>query len=517
MPSAEPPNQAGCIKGSLAPSKAFSISLSTKAKPAISITKPPNPKKRPHSSLADDDSDREDGPQQPQLVSAFDHSAGGAISISGAEEKKEPLVIIGQKNRDWREESYRKKGKNLLPADVQAGKAAQAPQDGVTVERDEVSKEFGLSFVKRDVKDADGDVAMVESQKVQITSTADTEKPRDADQEALEALTNDGRRKSTLVLQASTINGERDVWTERVNEDDAFRSDVASRPDPASLDDYAAVPVEEFGAALLRGMGWKEGDVVGKRKNQMMKPRDVARRPALLGIGAKEVPGSVEELGAWGKAARGKRKVDKTYNPVLLKNSVTGEMLTEEELEAKKHDQKKEEQDWRERRDRNLANDEEKKSQRRLDGSHESRRRDYSKRDRSRSGERSRHSSSKRDRSRSIGTSRQSSSHRDKSRSQVSSRHSLSRRDRSRSSERKQSKRKDYNDYNDHERKDKDRRRRDRHDRYDSYDKHDLKDNDHRRKDKYDEREDYRPSKASHRRRDEQDDTPVRRKEAEVY
>jgi len=94
-----------------------------------------------------------------------------------------------------------------------------------------------------------------------------------------------------------------------INEDDAFRNDVASRPDMASLEDYAAVPVEEFGAALLRGMGWKEGDVVGKRKEQISKARVVKIRPALLGIGAKEVPGGVgDEFGAWGKAAKGGKR-----------------------------------------------------------------------------------------------------------------------------------------------------------------------------------------------------------------
>jgi hypothetical protein len=82
------------------------------------------------------------------------------------------------------------------------------------------------------------------------------------------------------------------------NEDEAFKQDVASRPDAASLKDYEAVPVEEFGAALLRGMGWKEGEAVGRRKDLKSEARDVKRRPALLGLGAKKL-NDAEELGAW--------------------------------------------------------------------------------------------------------------------------------------------------------------------------------------------------------------------------
>lgn len=372
-------------------------------------------------------------------MSAFDHSAGGAISVTnGAERANASLVIQGLKNRDWREESRRKRrGKNLLPAEVQAarqqqqnGEAATGQISG-TVERDEVGTAAGLAFV---MKDEDGDNGMAqESRAAQVNGGApQKKKKKTVDEEALEALMGDGTRKSTLIVpvinpqemdDAEIIDG-RAIW----NEDDHFRSDVASRPDPASLDDYARVPVEEFGLGMLRGMGWKEGEVVGKRKDQIRTARVVERRPALLGIGAKEVPGGVgDELGAWGKVTKGKRKPDKTYNPVVLKNSRTGEMLTEEELQSRKTKQIEEESEWRERRARNLAIDEEKKSDRRrreqergFDGEGSSARR------RSRS-HGSRHSSSRREPSRSSdGRHGSSKKHRSKSRER---RHHSKRRD----------------------------------------------------------------------------------------
>ncbi|KAL9584551.1 MAG: hypothetical protein Q9212_002042 [Teloschistes hypoglaucus] len=416
MPAADPPTASSASSAS----KPFSISLGTsKAKPSKPIStssslsiQPKNPRKRPHSSLnTDSDSETDDLRQRtPQLVSTFDHSAGGAISVNGAETANEPLVIQGLKNRNWREESrWKRRGKNLLPAEVQAarqqqqnGKASNGQTSG-DLERNEVSTAAGLAIA---IKDEDGDTSMAEELGPAQVNGATPQKEKTVDEKALEALMGDGTRKCTLVIPATNLqateNADMRDASAMLNEDDLFRSDVASRPDPASLDDYARVPVEEFGLGMLRGMGWKEGEVVGKRKDQVRMARVVERRPALLGIGAKEVPGGVgDEFGAWGKVTKGKRKPDKTYNPVVLKNSRTGEMLTEEELQSKKTKQVEEENDWRERRDRNLAIDEEKKGDRRrrerergLDGE------EFKARRRSKSRE-SRHSSSRRERSRS--------------------------------------------------------------------------------------------------------------------
>jgi hypothetical protein len=75
-----------------------------------------------------------------------------------------------------------------------------------------------------------------------------------------------------------------------VTEDEAYKQDVEELPDEATLDDYARVPVAQFGAALLRGMGWEEGSAATRKhgKNGMVEPWVPTARPALLGIGAKE-------------------------------------------------------------------------------------------------------------------------------------------------------------------------------------------------------------------------------------
>ncbi|KAJ1371016.1 hypothetical protein KIN20_032877 [Parelaphostrongylus tenuis] len=49
--------------------------------------------------------------------------------------------------------------------------------------------------------------------------------------------------------------------------------------------DYAAVAIEDFGLAVLRGCGWKEGEGIG-RKPQVVPLRILPRRPNGLGLGA---------------------------------------------------------------------------------------------------------------------------------------------------------------------------------------------------------------------------------------
>ncbi|KAB0404995.1 hypothetical protein E2I00_015911 [Balaenoptera physalus] len=50
--------------------------------------------------------------------------------------------------------------------------------------------------------------------------------------------------------------------------------------------DYEAVPVEAYGLAMLRGMGWKPGEGIGRTFNQVVKPRVNSLRPRGLGLGA---------------------------------------------------------------------------------------------------------------------------------------------------------------------------------------------------------------------------------------
>ncbi|XP_056393633.1 G-patch domain and KOW motifs-containing protein isoform X2 [Hyla sarda] len=68
--------------------------------------------------------------------------------------------------------------------------------------------------------------------------------------------------------------------------EDGDRVNVTLRPESAAAADYEEVPVEHYGMAMLRGMGWKEGEGIGKTFKQDVKPLEQKLRPKGLGLGA---------------------------------------------------------------------------------------------------------------------------------------------------------------------------------------------------------------------------------------
>jgi hypothetical protein len=50
------------------------------------------------------------------------------------------------------------------------------------------------------------------------------------------------------------------------------------------------MPVEAFAKALMRGLGWQEGQGVGRNKFKDVQMKDIVRRPDRLGLGAKPAP-----------------------------------------------------------------------------------------------------------------------------------------------------------------------------------------------------------------------------------
>lgn len=416
--------------GSRAPAPAPNGSKKTSFNIQSSTRDPDGPKRalsrRPHT-LHDDDESDEDESRAPahEAVTGFDTMTGTAIPADRSNEPRD-LVIPVASNNNWRNRpgvNLRPKGKNLLPKEVQAIREAEKRGEvaGENTETDRPSMSYGLSFAQTEGTEdpassttttTNGDQTM---QDAGVDAEKEPRKPLTQDEIAMNALIRESKGEtegqSDLVIEAAV--GDQDS---RYDETTSFRADIASRPEPASLDQYNAVPVEEFGAALLRGMGWKEGQSVGKGKYGAPsagadKPRVPERRPGFLGIGAKDTSsggkGAEAEFGAWGKAAmrKGSRKAGKegesntegVYMPVLMQNKKTGSFMTEEELAAAKKDAKKQDDDdWKERRDRNLE-----KSGRDRDRDRDYRRRDYDDEDDSDRYDRRRKGSLRRDRDRS--------------------------------------------------------------------------------------------------------------------
>ena len=71
-----------------------------------------------------------------------------------------------------------------------------------------------------------------------------------------------------------------------------YQQQLDAAAEEATLDDYTNTPIEEFGAALLRGMGWEEGKAVGRRNIRGTVPQAIqfVARPSGLGLGANPAP-----------------------------------------------------------------------------------------------------------------------------------------------------------------------------------------------------------------------------------
>lgn len=346
---------------------------------------PTNGVKRSRDAFRDEGDDDE-VEERVSKVSHFDSKAGGAVDESNRKVEKAPLVIARQANRDWKDAaSKRRRQKQGLPVEAERNGGANGSNESFATP---VFK-AGLQIQSKDANDAMTEVEQTQEVAPEPTAEA-SEARRTEDEEAMDALL--GRtKKSELVVPALT-------------EEDAFQNDVTEAPDMATLDDYNRVPVEQFGAAMLRGMGWKDGDGIGLNKGKKQEKSKIPeRRPALLGIGAKEEAAVAQEMGTWGKAARGKGgKEPVIYNPILLKDKKTGEMFTEEEAQKRREKDEREQYEMefeKKERERERGKDRDRDGRRRRDDEADERERRKEK-DRRRDRDDDRHRDRERDRDR---------------------------------------------------------------------------------------------------------------------
>ncbi|KAF9646435.1 hypothetical protein BDM02DRAFT_3061201, partial [Thelephora ganbajun] len=258
--------------------------------------------KRSHDSV---DSSDEGDESQDELILGFDKF--GVQRLREQPKTKGPLVIPALKNRDWR--ALAKKRKTAQMFVPESGRAAVTGTDGTVGglgTRDTINsgpQAIGLQVRRKKLASEVGEVNMWETE-VEIKPQVEESE----DQLALRAL-----------LASAAGEGNEDfgghIAIIPATEDEAFRQDINELPDSATLDDYTDMPVSEFGAAMLRGMGWT-GDEKGKKNVQPWLPQS---RPALLGIGAKE-----KEVFDDGSKKKLFGKPDKKYIPVIKKERPTG-------------------------------------------------------------------------------------------------------------------------------------------------------------------------------------------------
>ncbi|KAJ3880052.1 DExH-box splicing factor binding site-domain-containing protein [Lentinula edodes] len=280
-----------------------------------------------------------------------------------------PLVIPALKNRDWREAARRRRTLNqYVPESARAQTVGSDGSVGGLGTRDSINSGpvvSGLQYTKKemDSEKREQDVVMVEVAGEDIPKAEEEEDSED--KAALRAL---------LAGADGEDSGPRiDIIPTPISEKDAYKQDVEELPESASLADYERVPVSQFGAAMLRGMGWKEGTAASRKGNGIVQPYIPESRPALLGIGAKEM----EVFDDGSKKRGGNRRPEKRYIPVVKKDK-DGNIVSEGE--ARRRDSERER-----RRDRSRSPQRESRvSSRRSSSerrSYDDRRREYSRKD----------------------------------------------------------------------------------------------------------------------------------------
>ena len=240
-----------------------SISISFNAKRKSAPAKAPN--KRPHSALAGEDSDSEEDDIKPQTVVAIDKS--GAFSsdrVNAHNAKSPPLTIPTEKNINWEVEARKKYFRDGVIPKQDADARTFDIAKGDPQWEDEDNVKFGLQLRNRRDKDFDFvEDAQKAAEKQPIPSHEEDEhwterhiSHRISDQNVMDAILHE--RKMDQMIQIHSVDGANYKthahYLPFENEQDKFKADVARRPESASLEDYDAIPVEQFGAALLRGM-----------------------------------------------------------------------------------------------------------------------------------------------------------------------------------------------------------------------------------------------------------------------
>lgn len=298
------------------------ITNGTKPATALGLQKKLSTARSNALNNADEDEHDEEEPKAEALTG---FSTSGAILSAPVEEKKQ--LVIENTGNNWRKFAGRQKSD--LPSEV---RAVQAGKQIITVEKDDVSKASGLQLANSTATDP-----TIAAQSVLITTDFAKREPVSEDDAALRALLaeDEGKPTGTAVIEA-----EQDERHNNLNDRDNFQAFVESHPDSSTLDEYAAMPVEEFGMAMLRGMGKKRranGEVV-QLESDTKKEEKRVKRQEFLGIGAKAATGlDGVELGAWGKAdMRKNNKGAGFFTPLMVRDAKTGEAITEDELERRK-------------------------------------------------------------------------------------------------------------------------------------------------------------------------------------
>lgn len=268
----------------------FNAPKSNSAKPSSALGK----RSRPHAlGGSDSESNRSD---------RSDDDRGGRRNVfGGGSRERRRSRDGGRRDRDGRRDRGRDRRGSLAGETLEIGGAPKIIRPPETSRRPKMRNrvvEGRNGEVTKDVEPADEDKEVKWGLNVTKKSSPrdspagperttkeepKTKEPKSVDEQAMDRLLGKSGPGDDKVIQLS--------------EKEAYSRDVADAPPPDAPDVDTGIDVTEFGAAMLRGMGW-DGEFTRQGYKQ------ATRRPNQLGLGAKELK-EKEDLGGWNHKGKG--------------------------------------------------------------------------------------------------------------------------------------------------------------------------------------------------------------------
>jgi len=199
--------------------------------------------------------------------------------------------------------------KRIVEKDDDENKNEKDQNDDTTVE-DKNNDQIDTTYKENDARFLSDE--RINNDKLHKVTDEDAEKELIAQslQENKEGSTNNNATnfssKGSLIISQSNNNKNQQqkssLQNKREIDDDTikYQRDLKHRAKDVSVhsESYVFVPISEFGAAMLRGMGWKGGGGGGADQNTKSKNGDKnvmnAPRPHRLGLGATSLPPSMK-------------------------------------------------------------------------------------------------------------------------------------------------------------------------------------------------------------------------------
>ncbi|XP_043501058.1 G-patch domain and KOW motifs-containing protein [Polistes fuscatus] len=208
-------------------------------------------------------------PQEQKKVDYIECLDDKDIKIIGEEEKKdEPLVIPLLGSKMWHDRIV-----NKIDADIFEPKLV--PNEEVKVQID-VKKETSSEIANGNTTPIHTDIphTVIKTEPVDTTSieTTGSSLEEQAAKEIIEDLKSTGTKEASKILTLPIMEEEK-----------ALRGQEES-----TLEDYERIPIEAFGLAVLRGMGWKPGQGIGKNE-KLVTTVIPELRPKGMGLGADKI------------------------------------------------------------------------------------------------------------------------------------------------------------------------------------------------------------------------------------